>query len=100
MAKYIDKDAILQDMKKRLNNVNHGDYIDYQFGYILAIRYIENAPTAAVCEVKHGHWDEIRGAYGKLEGWIHRDCGRMSMGKDNYCPKCGARMDLGEKNDK
>lgn len=94
MSRYIDKDAIVQDMKERLNNVNHGDYIYYRFGYKLAIRYIENAPTVDVQEVKHGKWDEIRGAYGKLEGWIHRDCGRMSMGKDNYCPKCGARMDL------
>lgn len=94
MSRYIDKDAIVQDMKERLNNVNHGDYIYYRFGYKLAIRYIENAPAVDVQEVKHGKWDEIRGACGKLEGWIHRDCGRMPMGKDNYCPKCGARMDL------
>lgn len=50
--------------------------------------------TAGVQEVKHGKWDEIRDGYGKLEGWIHRECGRMSMGKDKYCPKCGARMNL------
>lgn len=97
MPNYIDRDAIVQDMKERLNNVNHGDYIYYQFGYKLAIRYIKNAPTVDVQEVKHGKWDEIRDGYGKLEGWIHRGCGRMSMGKDNYCPKCGARMDLEER---
>lgn len=54
------------------------------------------APTADVHKVRHGKWDEIRGAYGRLEGWIHRDCGRMSMGKDSYCPKCGAKMDGGK----
>lgn len=92
MPKYIEVDALLQDMKERLNNINGCNYIDYQFGYELAIRRIENAPAADVQEVKHGHWDEIRDGYGKLEGWIHRGCGRMSMGKDKYCPKCGALM--------
>lgn len=49
-----------------------------------------------VQEVRHGEWDEIRDAYGHLEGWIHRDCGRMSMAKENYCPTCGAKMDGGK----
>lgn len=51
-------------------------------------------PPADVQEVKHGKWDEIRDGYGKIEGWIHKGCGRMSMRKDEYCSKCGALMDL------
>ena len=57
---------------------------------------LQMTPTADVKEVRHGRWDEIRDAYGKLEGWIHRDCGRYSMAKENYCPKCGAKMDWKE----
>lgn len=46
-----------------------------------------------VREVKHGKWEEIRDAYGQLEGWIHTECGREVKIKDNYCPYCGAKMD-------
>lgn len=46
-----------------------------------------------VQEVKHGKWEEIRDAYGQLEGWIHIECGREVKIKENYCPSCGAKMD-------
>lgn len=46
-----------------------------------------------VQEVKHGKWEEIRDAYGQLEGWIHTECGREVKIKENYCPYCGAKMD-------
>lgn len=52
---------------------------------------------ATVCdmqEVKHGKWEEIRDAYGQLEGWIHIECGREVKIKENYCPYCGCKMDL------
>lgn len=51
---------------------------------------------ATVCdmrEVEHGKWEEIRDAYGKLEGWIHIECGREVKVKEKYCPSCGAKMD-------
>ena len=47
---------------------------------------IDAMPAADVQEVKHGHWDEIRDEHGNLITLIHRECGRMSMGDDNYCP--------------
>lgn len=49
---------------------------------------------ATVCEmqeIKHGKWEEIRDAYGQLEGWIHTECGREVKIKENYCPDCGAK---------
>lgn len=51
---------------------------------------------ATVCDmqvIKHGKWEEIRDAYGQLEGWIHTECGREVKIKENYCPYCGAKMD-------
>lgn len=44
-------------------------------------------------EQKHGHWEEIRNAYGKIEGWIHAKCGRETNEKMKHCPNCGAKMD-------
>ncbi len=42
--------------------------------------------------VRHGKWEEIKNAYGELEGWLCK-CGREVKSKENYCPNCGARMD-------
>ena len=52
-----------------------------------------NATVCEMDEIKHGKWEEIRDAYGQLEGWIHTECGREVKIKENYCPYCGAKMD-------
>ena len=98
MTKYVDLDKLVNRLDEHYTTLGKKYGFDdmYVRGYGEAISNMEDEPVADVQEVKHGHWDEIRGAYGKLEGWIHRGCGRMSMAKDNYCPKCGARMDLEE----
>ena len=90
MSRYIDADAAVKRFEELHGNENtllnsyNADWI---------VSFIEDQPTADVQEVRHGRWDEIRDAYGHLEGWIHRDCGRMSMAEEKYCPTCGAIMD-------
>lgn len=97
MAKYVDKDALVQDMKERLNNINGCNYIDYQFGYELAIRRIENAPEINELGILHGHW------IGKpISGYADCKCSvcgaicnvHVSAGipTQRYCYKCGALM--------
>lgn len=52
---------------------------------------------ATVCEmeeIKHGKWETIIDPYGKIKGWLHEECGRQVTSKDNFCPECGAKMDL------
>ena len=36
-----------------------------------------------------GRWEEIKNAYGEIEGWICT-CGREVKCKDNFCPNCGS----------
>lgn len=58
-----------------------------------------NSNNATVCEmeeIKHGKWETIIDPYGKIEGWLHEECGRQVTSKDNFCPECGAKMDLEE----
>ena len=57
----------------------------------------KDTPDADVQEVRQGKWEEIRDAYGQLEGWMCKECGREMKAKENYCPHCGAKMDGGEK---
>lgn len=54
--------------------------------------YLDDIPAADVQEVRHGKWEEIRDAYGQLEGWMCKECGREMKAKENYCPNCGAKM--------
>lgn len=54
---------------------------------------LAKAPTVDAAPVKHGKWETIIDAYGRIEGWLCK-CGRESKEKCNYCPNCGAKMDL------
>lgn len=63
----------------------------------MSCQYAKRLIAADVAPVKHGHWEEIRDAYGQLEGWMCKKCGREMKAKENYCPNCGAKMDEGEK---
>lgn len=64
---------------------------------------IEHIPAADVEEVKHGKWIEVQ----KENIWCDivpvlecSACGKYTVGtrgimtKSNYCPNCGAKMDL------
>lgn len=64
---------------------------------------IEHIPAADVAEVKHGKWIEVQ----KENIWNDivpvlecSACGKYTVGtrgimtKSNYCPNCGAKMDL------
>lgn len=46
------------------------------------INELEMMPS--IDPVKHGHWEEMRNAYGKLEGWIHAECGREVKCMEDY----------------
>lgn len=79
MKEYIERAAVL-DVVKRTS----GDYA-------AAWSKIAHMPAADVAPVRHGRWEEVRDAYGNLEGWLC-ECGREVKSKDNYCPNCGTLM--------
>lgn len=84
MAKYIEREAAK-------GAVDHAmELTDTEFDIVCD--YIDRIPAADVQEVRHGKWEEIRDAYGQLEGWMCKECGREMKAKENYCPNCGAKM--------
>lgn len=95
MSEYINKETVLQDMGERYDCYNPEIEADRNIrkGLVFARMIIDKQSIANVQEVKHGKWEEIRDAYGQLEGWIHIECGREVKIKENYCPNCGAKMD-------
>ena len=59
--------------------------------------FIKWQDAADVAPVVHRRWEEIRDPYGTIEGWLC-ECGREVKCKENYCPSCGAKMDLEDNN--
>ena len=96
MSEYINKETVLQDMGERYDCYNPEIEADRNIrkGLVFARMIIDKQSIANVQEVKHGKWEEIRDAYGQLEGWIHIECGREVKIKENYCPNCGAKMEV------
>ena len=111
MARYIDADALREDLKEsesRLRELYEGLKFaeDKQIcaGQIITffecILRIKEQPTAEVVEVRHGEWNRVRwvkcddpdGGY-----WIVRcnQCSIPHFKEYKFCPSCGAKMDGG-----
>lgn len=92
MPKYIDADAILNQMKDRRFYV--GRRSD-------PVCIVEDAPAADVELVRHGRWiDENPASF--LDPRMRCSvCGHVDLplAKWRYCPMCGAKMDKKENND-
>ena len=93
----IDADELLKRIKEEgINQAeqcgrNH-DPVVMAYGDCYGI--VNTAPTIFP---KSGEWTEMRNLYGELEGWIHGECGFSDTCAFNYCPSCGAKMDMKEK---
>lgn len=97
MAEYIEREAavnaIIAIMPSMSTPDGHGERDDL----VLAaqemcednIREINNIPAADVTPVVHGRWEPYRKNLGKCS-----ECGEVVQIRSNYCPDCGAKMDL------
>ena len=56
---------------------------------------IDAIPTADVAEVKHGKWIDVADYDASFEYGVCSVCGGTAV-CDEYCGKCGAKMDGGE----
>ena len=94
MAEYIKKEDIEQKIQDGLNNLALGhDAIE-----VLGMIY--EMPAADVAPVRHGRWEARAIPRSDPDGdWIALEyhcslCNRLEYRKENYCPNCGAKMDL------
>ena len=87
MPEYIEREALLKkNMYGNANPITQRTYAE---------NLIKSAPAADVAEVKHGRW-----VYDHWCEFKCSVCGHFSntnpRGKENYCPKCGAKTDQKE----
>lgn len=101
MSGYIDRDLALS-MPWANGEYDHEHANEnFIFGLETYKEWLENLPTADVAEVKHGRWEIV------VDDIVHglsRIISRCSNCREhatssskllNYCPNCGAKMDLG-----
>ena len=94
---YISREAAIKEIDKWLDSVGTalvGKGLSY-YGELIGC--IEDARAANVAEVVHGRW--IWNEEGEID-WeqFYRcsNCGDKEYWESNFCPNCGAKMDLEE----
>lgn len=107
MAEYISKEKVL-NLIEHNDKVSH--YADERYENVVyattqaICRAVAEMPAADVQPVKHGRWITVPGKYG--DHFLCSNCGTAEITEsgedgavwwhDEYCRKCGARMDGGE----
>ena len=92
MDEYIKKEDIEQKIQDGLNNLGLGhDAIE-----VLGMIY--EMPAADVSPVRHGRWlQKKHKIFGNAYDYVCSECGcDYALAEYNYCPNCGAKMDLEE----
>ena len=107
MAKYIDRGALIEWLKRiRLIDLSDGRglcRVIMEDDFKKAINKMPKGIIADVAPVVHGRWEKQSGLYSCSE------CGKtcpydvqadvIEYWTCNYCPECGAKMDLEDEED-
>ena len=94
MAEYIEREALLREIERR-EALMVGD----KLVSVDAMKsFIKNRQAADVASVRHGRWEQRKDAIGFVRCSVCHDCNIYDDWADgkkwNYCPHCGAKMDL------
>ena len=87
----IDANNLIEEIREE-RCYNCRNFKDMKCDYCGTADYIymiEDMPAADVAPVRHGRWKR----YGKNLGECS-ECGEIVSVRNNYCPNCGAKMDL------
>lgn len=98
---YIERNALLKDIDSSIvftvrSDLKHPPEIR---GANKVIDRIKVASTADVEPVRHGEWQEITTHNGCTYDYdcVCSICGKSGIPSYDFCPHCGAKMDLKEK---
>ena len=95
MVRLIDADALL----KSFDVAWMWEYDETGCGVrkkAVPTKTIDEAPTIDAEPARHGRWIWVRDKYNYPIGMKCSECGRRVKNfGENYCPKCGAKMDGG-----
>ena len=88
MTRYIDAQKLKDAM-------NIEDDTNGYFNIMTALQCVDEAPTADVQDVRHGHWIHEKDIerFGIWDTFICSKCCYRTLTEYNYCENCGAKMD-------
>ena len=100
MAEYIERETLVERLTRNLNACNPGTFSE--MCYQDAINTVTAFPAADVAPVRHGRWvhDYYENCSENFEIVKCTNCGHKAYAvafyvkSGNYCPNCGAKMDL------
>lgn len=104
-VRLIDANKLIRWIETNKANTNPLDY-NTRATYAECITMVNSMETIDVEPMRHGQWETKVYTTGDAldDCWIveHREevcseCGKWQIGISNYCPNCGAKMDLEEK---
>jgi hypothetical protein len=72
-----------------LGDEENGKDLERQMDLVVSYKYVKSLPPVTP-QPKTGHWID-RDVY-DADRWKCSECGRTEPYKENYCPKCGAKM--------
>ena len=90
---YIDLEETVTTLKRNSQKY----FSSFHKGYVQAIEDLADIPAAKVVPVRHGYWVKE-----KRDVLIHwhcsacKECFYLDEPNAEYCPHCGAKMDLKE----
>lgn len=95
MAEYIEREAAIETIMSEPPDAHYPQWYADK---------IKSIPATDVAPVRHGRWICIRKGYGEYECSVchgeDSDCsdyyGTHVVTEQDFCPNCGAKMDLGE----
>ena len=97
---YVEREVISEGIRKYYykNPPNSSYQEGFDRGLDKAQRVILDAPAADVVEVRHGRWVSVQHKLARVCSVCNRDEPYKFADVDadvyNYCPNCGAKMDL------
>lgn len=101
MAEYIDREAFKKSVEERYCKPCKAEGKDHNGCWCRAcwvddmLDEVECFQPADVAPVVHGRWvTHYRSGTPVAEGYVSTCCDMWNSRKSNYCPHCGAKMDL------
>lgn len=96
MAEYIEREAVLSKCEEIWDDADETTQtgVDAINAIDLVTDFIESLPAADVRKIKHGKWLDSGNFYYKKCSECNAKVQREYSDIANYCPKCGAKMDV------
>ena len=96
MAEYLSKETLQEKLNRKNAGPANKRYTEGWNDAILMVKSMVHCEKAADVEpVRHGKWLPTTKWWQGGSAWKRcSECGILHLGKSNFCPNCGAKMDL------